>query len=183
MIVNFFKQLANGTGLPQLSVICGLVIIVSLTLFGIFILIKVRSIKKVLNNLNGRLDLIGQQLGWQSGQVENVTPDKYHLTSPINYETAADSPGSLEADNSADIEKEIGSEAQRINTEIGVKILELLETSGKPAPYHELTKHLSKVYPGYNYDFLLKEVENLQKKGKVEVQLVGGKLYFLAKKK
>ena len=65
MIDNLFIQLANGTGLAPLGVICGLVIIVSLTLFGIFILIKVRSIKKILNNLNGRLDLIGQQLGWQ----------------------------------------------------------------------------------------------------------------------
>ena len=33
----------------------------------------------------------------------------------------------------------------------------------------------------YNYDFFLKEMEDLQKEGKVEVQLIAGKLYFQAK--
>jgi hypothetical protein len=37
-----------------------------------------------------------------------------------------------------------------------------------------LTKHLSKDYPGYNYDLFLKEVEDLQKEGKVEVELIAG---------
>jgi len=45
-----------------------------------------------------------------------------------------------------------------------------------------LTKHLSKNYTGYNYDFFLKEVEDLQKEGKVEVQLIAGKLYIQIKK-
>ena len=54
--------------------------------------------------------------------------------------------------------------------------------SGKPTLYHDLAKHLPKDYSDYNYDFFLKEVKDLQKEGKVEVQLIAGKLYFQIKK-
>ena len=89
---------------------------------------------------------------------------------------------SLETNNAADVALKKGSEEHRINTEIRTKVHELLKKSGKPTPYHDLTKHLSKDYPGYDYDFFLKEVEDLQKEGKVEVQLIAGKLYFQIKK-
>lgn len=182
MIFNLFKQLSNATDLPPLVSIWALAIIFCLTLFGILILIKVRRIKKILNNLNDRLDIISQRLGWQSGDFGNIQPNKYKLGSPINNEIAADGRTSLDANNRADIAKKNGSEEHRINAEINTKIQELLKKSGKPTPYHDLTKHLSKDYPGYNYDFFLKEVEDLQKEGKVDVQLVAGKLYFQIKK-
>ena len=73
------------------------------------------------------------------------------------------------------------SEEYKTNQEVSAKICELLKKSGKPTPYHELTKLLSKDYPGYDYDFFLKEVEGLQKEGKVKAQLVAGKLYFQIK--
>jgi len=182
MISNLFKQLANITGLPLIVSICALVIIFSLTLFGILILIKVRSIKKLLNNLNNRLDIINQRLGWQSGESEKIQPDKYKSGSRINNEIAADDRTSIETNYTADIAQKNGSEEDRISMEISTKIHELLKSSGKPTPYHDLTKHLSKDYPGYDYDFFLKEVEDLQEEGKVEVQLIAGKLYFQIKK-
>jgi hypothetical protein len=182
MIFNLFKQLANVTGLPEIVLICALVMIFSLTLFGILILIKVRSIKKVLNNLNNRMDIISQRSGWQSGEFEIIQPYKYKSRPHINNATAADGRTSIETNNTIDIAQKNGSEEHRINTEISTKIHELLKKSGKPTPYHDLTKHLSTDYPGYNYDFFLKEVEDLQKEGKVEVQLIAGKLYFQIKK-
>ena len=182
MILNLFKQLSNVTGLPPIISICALVIIFSLTLFGVLIFIKVRRIKKLLNNLNNRLDTISQKLDWQSGESENIQPYKFQLESPINNEMATDGRPSIESNNTADIAQKNGSEEHRINTEISVKIHELLKKSDRPTPYHDLAKHLSKDYPGYDYDFFLKEVEDLQKEGKVEVQLIAGKLYFQMKK-
>jgi hypothetical protein len=182
MILNFFDQLSNVTGLPLIVSISVLVIIFSLTLFGVLILIKVRSIKKVLKNLNDSLDSISQRFGWQSGEFENRESYKYKLGSHINNEIAADGRASLDTNNTADIAEKNGSEEHRINTEISTKIHELLKKSGKPTPYHDLTKHLSKYNPGYSYDFFLKEVEDLQNEGKVEVQLIAGKLYFQIKK-
>ena len=179
MIFNLFKQLANVAGLPPLVLMCGLVIIIFLTLFGILILIKVSSIKKVLNNLNDRLDIISQKFGWQTGEFDN-TPFNDTLGFPLNDETAAVGRMNLETNTSADNARKSRSKEQRLDTEISAKIQELLEKTGKPTPYHDLTKHLSTVYPGYDYDFLLKEVEELQKAGKVEVQLIAGKLYFQA---
>lgn len=175
MIYNLLKQLSNLTGFPPIVSISALVIIFSLTLFGLLVLIKVRSIKKVLNNLNDRLDTISQRLGRQSGELQNVQPHKFKFRSHINNEIAVDGRTDLETDN---IAQKNGSEEHRINTEISTKIRELLEKSGKPIPYHDLTKHLSKDYPGNDDDFFLKEVEDLQKEGKIEVQLIHGKLYF-----
>lgn len=182
MILNYFKQLSNITGLPLIVLIFALVIIFSLTLFGTLILLKVRSIKKVVNNLNDRLDIISQKFGLHSEEFENIQPYKFKLGSHKNNEKAADAPTSLETNNTADVAQKNGSKEHRTNTEISAKIHALLKKSGKPIAYHDLTKHLSKDYPGYNYDFFLKEVEDLQKEGKVEVQLIAGKLYFQIKK-
>jgi len=168
--------------MTPLASICALVIIFSLTLFGILILIKVRNIKKVLNNLNDGLDIINQKLGRQSMEFKKIQPNRHKLGSHINNEIAAGGRASLEAGNSAEIAQKNRSEEHRINTEIRTKIQALLKKSGKPTPYHDLTKHLSKDYPDYDYDFFLKEVEDLQKQGKVEVQLIAGKLYFQIKK-
>ena len=134
----------------------------------------------MLNNLNNRLDSINQLLGLQSGESENLNPFK--LGSPLNNETTMDGRTGIESNKNADIAPKNGFEKQWINTEIYAKIYELLKKSGRPTPYQDLTKHLSKEYPGYNYDFFLKEVEELQKEGKVEVEIIAGKLYLQIKK-
>lgn len=72
-------------------------------------------------------------------------------------------------------------EEHAIRREISAKIYELLKKSGKPTPYHDLTEKLSKDYPGYDYDYFIREIEGLKKEGKVLVQLVAGKLYFQVK--
>jgi hypothetical protein len=132
--------------------------------------------------LNHRLDIIGHQLSWQSWESENNPIDKDKLGARANHPTSPVYQRSLKFKNSADIKppKKFG-EAQ-VNNEIGTKIHELLKKSGKPIPYHDLTENLSKDYPGYNYDFFLEEIEDLQKEGKVEVQLIAGKLYFQIQK-
>jgi hypothetical protein len=181
MTVNFFKQLAILTGLPPILSIFAWVILLSLGLFGALILVRVRRIKKVLNRLNNRLDNITQRLGWQSGNSEDIQPFKFKLGSNINNEITADAGSRIETDSPADIAPQNDAEENRKNTEIYEKIYELLKKSGKPTPYHDLTKQLSKEFPGYNYDFFLTEVEGLQKEGKVEVEIIAGKLYFQIK--
>jgi hypothetical protein len=87
----------------------------------------------------------------------------------------------IETNNPTDIAPQNDSEGNLKATEIYEKIYELLKKSGKPTPYHDLTKQLSKEFPGYNYEFFLTEVEDLQKEGKVEVEIIAGKLYFQIK--
>ena len=181
MIYNFFNQLANASGLPLIVSIGALVTMVSLALFGSLILIKIRSIINVLNNLNDRLDTIGQRLGWHSWETENIQPYKKKSGSHINTEEAVDGRKGIGTQNSANIAQNNGSGTHRLNTDVSTKIHELLKESGKPTPYHDLTKQLLREYPGCNYDFFLKEAEKLQKEGKVEVQLIAGKLYFQIK--
>ena len=106
-----------------------------------------------MNILNERLDIISHQLGWQSWESENNLPEKGNLGPHTINAKSPDNLTSLKFKNSADITRHKGFEEQQINTEISTKIYELLESSGKPTPYHDLTKALSKDYPGYNYDF------------------------------
>ena len=127
MIFNLFKQLSNVTGLPPIVLICALVIIFSLTLFGVLVLIKIRRIKKVLNNLNDRLDTISHRLGCQPREFQNIQPHKYTLGSHINNEIAIGGRTSLETSNNANIAQKNGSEEHRINTEISTEIHELLK--------------------------------------------------------
>jgi hypothetical protein len=181
MMILFFNQLSNLNGLALIVSIFAFAVTSFLALFGILILIRVRSIKKGLNDLNDRLDIISQGLGWQSAEFENIQPYKFKLGSHINDELAADGRTNSEINKTADSVNKNGPEEHRINMEISKKIHALLKKSGKPTPYHDLTQHLSKDYPKYNYDFFLKEMEDLQKEGKVEVQLIAGKLYFQAK--
>lgn len=183
MTVNIFKQMAVATGLPPFLSICALVILLSLTLLGALIIVRVRSIKRVLNRLNNRLDIMSQRLGWQSGDSEDIQPFKFKLGSYINNEITTDARTPIETNSPADISPQTEAEAEenRKNTEIYEKIFELLKKSGNPTSYQDLTKQLSKEFPGYNYDFFLTEVEDLQKEGKVEVEIIAGKLYFQIK--
>ena len=122
-----------------------------------------------------------QRLGWQSGDSENIKPSNFTLGSSINNEITADARSSIEANSPANISPPSDAAENRKNTEIYEKIFELLKKSGRPTPYHDLTKQLSKEFPGYNYDFFLKEVEDLQREGKVEAEIIAGKLYFQIK--
>ena len=124
---------------------------------------------------------MSQRLGWQSGDSDDIQPFKFKLESHLNNEITADGRTRIETNNPADVAPQNVSEENRKNTEIYEKIYELLKKAGKPTPYHDLTKQLSKEFPGYNYDFFLTEVEDLQKEGKVEVEIIAGKLYFQIK--
>jgi hypothetical protein len=181
MTVNIFKQLAVVTGLPPFLSICALVILFVLTLLGAFIIVRVRSINRVLNSLNHKLDIMSQHLGWQSGDSEDIQPFKFKLGSHINNQITADARSAIEANSAADTSPQTDAAETRKNTEIYEKIFELLRKSGSPTSYHDLTKQLSKEFPGYNYDFFLTEVEDLQKEGKVEIEMIAGKLYFQIK--
>jgi hypothetical protein len=180
-MTNIFNQLAAVTGLPPFLSICALVILIVLTLLGASIIVRVRSIKKVLNRLNNKLDMMSQRLDWQSGDSEDIQPYKSKLGSHINDEITADARSSVKTNSPANISPQIDAAENRKNTEIYEKIFELLKKSGSPTPYHDLTKQLSKEFPGANYDFFLTEVEDLQKEGKVEAEIIAGKLYFQIK--
>ena len=210
MVFNFIAPLSEVTGLPPIVFICALVIILFLIVFGILILIKVRSIIRVLNRVNNSLDNILLGVGKQSGESAGQKTQADRLRSGVNTDgDSADNNGSRHqprkikpisptkkslADLVTDGNKKSETETNRnalqkkrpeehaSHREIGPNIHELLKKSGKPTPYHDLTDKLSKVYPGYDYDYFIKEVEALQKEGKVQVQLVAGKLYFQAKK-
>ena len=214
MLIDFLARLSEITGLPPAVLICALVIVFFLIVFGILVLLKVRNIIKVLNSVNFSLDSILNTLAKQSGQFARKTT-RSHQTGPaaetgskmdVNTKPTPrprkpaagfslknqpvknsgkiqlDNRRRIETENSEDGTGEQSSGEYAIKKEVRAKIYDLLKKTAKPTPYHELAAQLSRNYPGFDYDYFLKEIEALQKAGKVDVRLLAEKLYVQIKK-
>lgn len=137
---------------------------------------KLRSAENTDRNLE---DNIGS--GHQTRKIMPISSSKKKTKKSL-ADIATVSHKRKKPENKKNATQEKRPDEHAIRREIGAKIHELLKQSGKPTPYNDLTEQLSKEYPGYDYDYFIREVEKLQKEGKVQVQLVAGKLYFQVKK-
>ena len=87
------------------------------------------------------------------------------------------------AHNSADLdlkEDEILENWQKLS-DVKNKILLLLNMSSRPISYSEIAKYLSKDSPDYDFELILKELEQLKTEGEIISQVSAGKLYFQKK--
>jgi hypothetical protein len=66
-------------------------------------------------------------------------------------------------------------------SDIKIKILYLLKKTSRPISYHEIAEHLSQDSPDYDFNSILKELDQLEKKGDIIGQVAAGKLYFQIK--
>ncbi len=66
------------------------------------------------------------------------------------------------------------------NSDTKNNILKLLQETNKPVPYSDIVKQLAKNYPEKNYDYetVLKKLDQLKGEGEITCQLYFGKLYF-----
>jgi hypothetical protein len=72
-------------------------------------------------------------------------------------------------------------DAQPNQSVIKRKVLYLLRAASKPVSYYDIAKYISKDSPNYNFETILKELDQLKKDGKVTGQVSAGKLYFQIK--
>jgi hypothetical protein len=61
------------------------------------------------------------------------------------------------------------------------KILTLLKKNGKPISYSQIAKYLSRGSSEYDYELILKELDQLSKEGEIISQVSAGKLFFQKK--
>ena len=194
MTFGFFSQLSNITGLPPLVLICALVILIFLITFIIYISVKLRNIRMAMRTIHEDLDNIVAGISGRSGesafQVDTSASYGKYGDQPPADATARD----LKNNASRQIARRLIETKKAVippikkNPEVPAdhrlvrkKIVDLLKKSGKPTAYHDLTNQLTKNYPAVDNDYFLKELEGLQKEGRVQAQLVSGKLFFQVK--
>ena len=85
------------------------------------------------------------------------------------------------------IEQKIGDSKAKngrrfINGEgIKNKIINLLKHTSRPIAYHEIAESLSQDFRDHDFNSILKELDQLEKKGEIIGQVAAGKLYFQLK--
>jgi hypothetical protein len=86
-----------------------------------------------------------------------------------------------QADNSPDFSEKELVDNWKSSSDIKNKILYILKRTSKPISYHEIAEQLSNDSPDHNFDSILKELDQLEKKGDIIGQVAAGKLYFQIK--
>jgi hypothetical protein len=69
------------------------------------------------------------------------------------------------------------------NSDLKKKILDLISKTDKSISLQHLVKHLSQKYFDGNYHPILNEIEQLEREGEIEGQVINGKVFFKKKQK
>ena len=194
MAFGFFSQLSDITGLPPLVLICALVILIFLITFIVYISVKLRNIRMAMRTIHDDLDHIVTGISSRSVKSSfhadtSATYGKYGDQSPADS-TALDPKNNasrqiarrhIETKKAAIPVNQKNPEVPADHRIVRKRIVDLLKKSGKPTAYHDLTDQLTKNYPAVDNDYFLNELKGLQKEGRVQAQLVSGKLFFQVK--
>ena len=201
-ILNYFYNISASIGIPPLALLCTIVLFLLIYIFGLIILFKVRGIRKDLMTANRSLDTITQRIekGIESLTAKNVnrfkddekikfgppkqvvrnsdekvSDKRFRFTKIIEHEKIR------QANKSPDFSETELVDNWKSSSDIKNKILHLLKITSKPISYHEIAEQLSKDSPDHDFDSILKELDQLEKKGDIIGQVAAGKLYFQIK--
>ena len=201
-ILNYFHDISASIGISPLALLCTIVLFLLIYIFGLIILLKVRGIRKDLMTANRSLDTITQRIeqGIESLKAKNVNrfkdDEKIKFEPPKQVVRNSDEKGSdnrfrftkiiehekiRQANNSPDFSETELVDNWKSSSDIKNKILYLLKRTSKPISYHEIAEQLSKDSPDHDFDSILKELDQLEKKGYIIGQVAAGKLYFQIK--
>ena len=162
--VNIFNQISESIGLPPIVLICTIALFFFIFIFGLLILIKVRSIRKDLLIINRNFDSLNRSIQEKMASLK---------TEKLNRD---------QDKNSSDFREEEFLDMYKGNSDIKSELLSLLKITNGPMSYSEIAKHLSKNSSDYDFESILKELDQLKNEGKVIGQVSAGKIYFQIKK-
>jgi hypothetical protein len=198
-ILNIFNHISESIGWPPLVLFCTIGIFFFIFIFGLVILVKVKSIRKDLTAINRNLASLNQRLHDEMKGLKAVKPQRYvdDKNLEFEYQRPNENESAKESSHgfSSGIEDQSGhygkiSSDSRTEELLGArphmsdiksKVLRLLRATRRPVSYYDIAKHLSKESPDYNFETILKELDQLKKDGEVIGQVSAGKLYFQIK--
>ena len=89
----------------------------------------------------------------------------------------------MNAKTSADLQNEEFASSLVNNSDLRNKIRDLISQTDKSISFQHLVKHLSGKYFDGNYHPILNELEQLEKEGEIEGQVITGKVFYKKKQK
>ena len=201
-ILNYFYNISSSVGLPPLALLCTILLFLLIYVFGLIILLKVRGIRKDLMAANRNLNTITQRVEQEIESLKAKNANRFKVDEKTKFEPpkqvvkASDDGGSdkrfrftkiiehekiRQTNNSPDLSETEMVDNWKSSSDIKNKILYLLKVTSKPISYHEIAEQLSKDSPDHDFDSILKELDQLEKKGDIIGQVAAGKLYFQIK--
>ena len=165
-IVNYFRHFSESIGLPPLVLIYTIAFFFFIFIFGLVILSKVRSIRKDLHIVNSSLFSLNQKIKANMKRIK-----------AREFESSQTKPG----DELILLKDEIVNKWEK-KSDIKREILNILKKTSKPISYQEIVKNLSKNSNDHDFEFILKELDQLKTEGEITGLVAAGKLYFQIKK-
>ena len=166
-MINKLNYLSESLGLPPVVLICIGALLIFLSASGLMILAKIRRIRIDLADLNSGL----------------ITLDNYVKKSPdkIVHSPKIEDPTGNHTKKSSDFRKNNIINTRKEKLSIKAKIINLLKKSSRPISYSEIAKNLSNDSADYDFEYILRELEQLKSEGKIVDGISGGKLFFRIK--
>lgn len=165
-IIDYLRQLSETIGLPPIVLTYTIALFFFIFIFGLVILSKVRSIRKDLNIVNSSLYSLNQRI---KEDMKGIKAKKFEIN---------------QTNDSHDLsllKKEIINNWEK-KSDIKRDILNLLKKTSKPISYQEIAKNFSKNSTDYDFELILKELDQLKTEGEITGLVTAGKLYFQIKK-
>ena len=201
-IVKILNQIGESIGLPPIVLICTIALFFFIFVFGLLILIKVRSIRKNLIIINRNFNTLNQRIQEEmaSLKAEKLYRDKDNINSKFEYHRQAETKSIKDRSNNlfkfsefddqyisrdkngSDFREEEFLNTYKGNSDIKSEILSLLKITNGPMSYFEIAKHLTKDSSDCDFEPILEEMDQLKNEGKVIGQIFSGKIYFQIKK-
>ena len=190
VLVNFLSNLSKSAGLHPNVAICILVFLILILITTGIILLKLRRAERVLNAVEREMDAFERSLGRSSSGIvsPNIHPSKGSPDGVLD-KTAEN----LKKDDvSLAVEKPhtrpaIGSEQDlpSLKNDSGLKekIHDLIRNSDQSISLKDLVKELYQKNFDGNYDPILSDLDQLEREGKIEGQVINGKIFFRMKQK
>ena len=205
-LVNFFSRLAESPGLDPNIIICMLLLLLLLFMSAGFILFKLSRTDKGLIAVERELDDFARNLGQLSPEdngsqnhpkngKSDSSPDA--LTDNLKPDDVAQKAGKVsyvlgkmkgylsiqKRQTIADPNSEDFASSLINNSDLRKKILDLISKTDKSISLQHLVRHLSDKYFDGNYHPILNELEQLEREGEIEGQVINGKVFFKKKAK
>ena len=197
-IVNTFNRISGLIGLPPIVLIFTIAVFFFVSILAMVVLIKIRSIRNDLIDVNRGLDSFKQRI---QAEVESIKVAKHKIISDSeNFEFESHKQAPDKSDRESTFELPLSSEngwqdsnraedrsnhqrEELIDTreerpDVKKTILNILNETGRPISYSEITKYFSKDSDHYDFDAILEILEKLKNEGIVVGQIYAGKLYF-----
>ena len=171
--------------------------------FGLMILYKIRGIRRDLTTVKTSLKIVARKIGQDlegldaphdhrningNNTIFNHQPEAENHSNKEPSENRSQST-KIAKDNkkriteeSPDIGKTPPLDKEIDSSQVKTKILNLLKKNSRPISYHEIAESLSQDFREHDFNSILKELDQLEKKGDIIGQVAAGKLYFQIKR-